>query len=305
MAKFTPEEVAPIVSMIKKQHQPYAKDLVAFLQKTENACDALAKFTFSNGNSLLSYAVITCDDAVASLLLTHKADVNKLSNHYTPLMQAANRYNLDMMKLLLKHEADANKPSKGYTPLCHAAKQGNLDMVELLLTYKANVNIPSNMHYTPLFQAALRAGNLKIVELLLEHGANVNAIIFEKTCLQHAIDLFAHNTTKLNLIIKALLKSPVAIINLTHKEDICVIQALEYDRLYVPAQCPEAFSPVAQQFIAAAVKTNRLEVHDAFRPDIGEIFNEQGLTPILCDFYVGKLHILESVPAAGEAAESD
>ena len=91
------------------------------------------------------------------------------SHDETPLMMAALKGHLDMVKKLVERDADVNKP--GWAPLHYAATSGHLAVMELLLEHHAFIDAESPNGTTPLMMAA-HYGTPAAVKLLLDAGAD-------------------------------------------------------------------------------------------------------------------------------------
>ena len=87
----------------------------------------------------------------------------------SPLMMAALKGHLDVVKKLIERDADINKP--GGAPLHYAATGGHLAVMELLLEQHAFIDAESPNGTTPLMMAA-HYGSPAAVKLLLEGGAD-------------------------------------------------------------------------------------------------------------------------------------
>lgn len=87
----------------------------------------------------------------------------------TPLMMAALKGHLDLVKKLIAKDADVNKP--GWAPLHYAATGAHLAIMEVLLEHHAFIDAESPNGTTPLMMAALY-GNAAAVKLLLDAGAD-------------------------------------------------------------------------------------------------------------------------------------
>jgi uncharacterized protein len=87
----------------------------------------------------------------------------------SPLMMAALKGHLEMVRKLIARDADVNKP--GWTPLHYAATSGHLAIMELLLEHHAFIDAESPNGTTPLMMAA-HYGTPAAVKLLLEAGAD-------------------------------------------------------------------------------------------------------------------------------------
>jgi len=88
----------------------------------------------------------------------------------SPLMMAALKGHLDLVRQLIAKDADVNKP--GWTPLHYAATGGHLEVMRLLLEQHAFIDAESPNGSTPLMMAA-SYGSPESVKLLIEAGADV------------------------------------------------------------------------------------------------------------------------------------
>ncbi|KAI9163980.1 Ankyrin repeat domain-containing protein [Paramyrothecium foliicola] len=136
--------------------------------------------------SALSWACIGGHGSVVELLLDSLSSVEKwflqsrLVNQKnrrgsTPLLLAAVKGHIDVVKLLLGKGASVDAGEGGFTPLHAATKAGHGDIVGLLLEHGANVNCRRVFKggRTPLIDASWK-GYEDIVKLLLSKGAIVN-----------------------------------------------------------------------------------------------------------------------------------
>lgn len=90
----------------------------------------------------------------------------------SPLMMAALKGKLDLVRRLIERQAEVNKP--GWAPLHYAASQASersLPVVRLLIEHHAFIDAQSPNGSTPLMMAALY-GHPGVVRLLLEEGAD-------------------------------------------------------------------------------------------------------------------------------------
>lgn len=97
----------------------------------------------------------------------------------TPLMYAADYYDIDMVKLLVENGANVNaKDSHGRNALMYAVFRHDVSMIEFLASKGGNVNIKSfndlGTGITPLM-VATDDGNIETVAELIKNGANVQA----------------------------------------------------------------------------------------------------------------------------------
>jgi len=88
----------------------------------------------------------------------------------SPLMLAAIKGQMDLVKKLIARDADINKP--GWTPLHYAASSGQVEIIKLLLENHAFIDAESPNGTTPLMMAAMY-GSPQSVKLLLDEGADV------------------------------------------------------------------------------------------------------------------------------------
>ena len=112
---------------------------------------------------------------VDTLLIAPGIDLN-LPNKQgeTPLMMAAIKGNLDLVKTMIAKGADVNRP--GWTPLHYAASAGLEHSVEIaayLLEKSAYIDAPSPNGSTPLMLAAQYSSEA-MVRLLVAEGADLN-----------------------------------------------------------------------------------------------------------------------------------
>lgn len=107
------------------------------------------------------------------LLSQSTVDVEaRTSKDESPLMIAAIKGQLDLVRRLIARKAEVNKP--GWTPLHYAAShagENSVAMVRLLLEHHAYIDAESPNKTTPLMMAA-QYGSAGVVKLLLEEGAD-------------------------------------------------------------------------------------------------------------------------------------
>lgn len=107
-------------------------------------------------------------------LLKQHPDVEiRGTDQMTPLMLAAKKGDLGMVRLLVKQGArlNINKPQ---TALAYAALHGHAEVAEHLLEHGADPNMGEDPSRTPPLMRACEAGRADIVCNLLRRGAEVN-----------------------------------------------------------------------------------------------------------------------------------
>jgi ankyrin len=94
----------------------------------------------------------------------------------TPLMLAAQRENLEMVRYLVNQGADINAATRtgGFTALRFACSNGNYEMAQFLINNGADVTQTNEFGWTPLHTAA-KYGHPQLVKLLLSNGAQIDA----------------------------------------------------------------------------------------------------------------------------------
>ena len=88
----------------------------------------------------------------------------------SPLMLAALRGQLELVKKLVERDADINKT--GWTPLHYAATGGHVPVIEYLLDNSAYIDAESPNGTTPLMMAAMY-GSPEAVKHLIQAGADL------------------------------------------------------------------------------------------------------------------------------------
>ncbi|KAL8393205.1 hypothetical protein RB595_003125 [Gaeumannomyces hyphopodioides] len=130
-----------------------------------------------DGLTALHFVSDECAGAEAKikLLIDYGAEVNAQCKKGTsPLMRAAGRGRLSVVKLLLEHGACQNVDLYGATPLHYAASSGNVHILQLLIDHHADINAADNDSMTPLHMAC-RETKEDAVALLLANGADIES----------------------------------------------------------------------------------------------------------------------------------
>eukprot|EP00775_Hariotina_reticulata_P013263 gene13263-13393_t len=124
-------------------------------------------------------------------LLSAGADVNRVSNGGSPLLDAAAFGHVNVIKLLIDHKADIAVTWEGNTALHMAARFGRqaaLEVLAPLVDLTQAVSAANDAGKTPLMLAcSLSAGGEELVDYLLKAGADPTAAdLALNTALHHA-----------------------------------------------------------------------------------------------------------------------
>ncbi|MGJ7553417.1 ankyrin repeat domain-containing protein [Variovorax sp. RB3P1] len=111
----------------------------------------------------LCSAINNNDTAMADYMLELGANIHH-ENDYC-LRSAAEEGNLKMTELLLENGANINAKEDMFTPLMLAASKGHLDVVKRLLLHKVDLDFA--------LPVAAAYGNIEILKLLHESGADI------------------------------------------------------------------------------------------------------------------------------------
>lgn len=113
----------------------------------------------------------------------------------SPLMLAALKGHLALVKKLVERDADVNKT--GWTPLHYAASGGHLQVIDFLLESSAYIDAESPNGTTPLMMAAMY-GSPESVKLLIQAGADLNVKnMIGMTALDFAVRAYRQNSKEL------------------------------------------------------------------------------------------------------------
>src|SRR5581483_3212218 len=126
-------------------------------------------------NKALYDATLEGHQDTALALIEHGADVNFAGGNHndTPLMNAAAKNSVEIIRACLRHGADPNlKCDFGWTALIHAACNGHLEAVKTLATHRGTrINAHDRYDFTALTTAVSR-GRAAVVEYLLTTRAD-------------------------------------------------------------------------------------------------------------------------------------
>ncbi|KEY74994.1 hypothetical protein S7711_01337 [Stachybotrys chartarum IBT 7711] len=142
---------------------------------------ASAQAVDARGRSALHWAIRNSDDDMATMLLTHGADVNFRDGFdkamRTPLLEAARSTSLGvtLVRTLLEHGADPNLQATQwgahYSPLHETALLGDSERATLLLEFGANERLLDKNGQEAIDIAVARR-NLELVEILAAASMN-------------------------------------------------------------------------------------------------------------------------------------
>ncbi len=156
-------------------------DIVKLL--AENKADL--KKRASNRVSPTEIAIQNNHTDIAKYLIEHGVNVNETDKDGRGLLSQAivtnSEGSVDFAKYLIEKGAKINRQSNdGWTPLHEAVQTGNKEMVQLLIDHDAFVNATDKLGWTPLHEASQR-GNFEIFKLLADNGADINASCGDST----------------------------------------------------------------------------------------------------------------------------
>ena len=152
-------------------------------------------------------AIFNMNAEIIQILSEQGAQVDKMdwSNH-SPLVEAVEKGDIDVVKLLLKHGANNiidEKTSDGWTVLMKASIKGDskLEIIELLLKHGARVDLQNDDGESALMVAAQNGQAKLATKLVLEYGASVDLKKkhFSRTALMEASESGSIDIVKLLL----------------------------------------------------------------------------------------------------------
>ena len=137
----------------------------------------------------LTAAVESCNEIAVLKLLKCGHDVNELSHtsrfDEPPLVTAARRQYMNIVRVLLMHGANVNATGRGgSTALMEATCHNATSIVRLLLDHGADTNFVDRASHCALFWA-VQHQNVGLVRELLEHGTNTNVVLQPHSTMLH------------------------------------------------------------------------------------------------------------------------
>lgn len=119
------------------------------------------------------FDAIECGDPeeVQMVLLRDKPDLSQINEYgNTPLHEACESGNLELVNMLLSAGADPQKGGFSASPLHVAVRVESYEIVDRLILENVDVNAIDAAELTPLMSAS-SSGNLELVEILISSGA--------------------------------------------------------------------------------------------------------------------------------------
>ena len=127
-----------------------------------------------SGNTPLMYAAGKGNIEVLRLLIRHGASIHRASLTETPFMRAVARDRPDTVRFLANQGAEVNgRVNGGETALFLVVREGNSRMLDLLLGFKVDINAETRFGWTPLMEASIQ-GQTETARRLLAEGADPN-----------------------------------------------------------------------------------------------------------------------------------
>lgn len=139
----------------------------------------------SNDISPTEIAILNDHIDIVKYLIEHGVNVNETDSNGMSLLSLAivtnSENSVDLVNYLIEKGAKINRQSiDGWTPLHEAVQAGNKEIVQILLDHDAFVNAADTNGWTPLHEAS-QNGNLGISKLLADNGADAYASCSNKS----------------------------------------------------------------------------------------------------------------------------
>ncbi|RSL49714.1 hypothetical protein CEP54_012310 [Fusarium duplospermum] len=167
----TKDNWLPLIHAVKNGQ---AKHVQSFLNKQPDPANVNIRDP-NNGWSPLRWAFFYKSDRIVRQLIEADSDLKADLEGWTPLIEAVQNGDHDLVWLLLNKGAHPDTlDSKGWSALHYAIKSKNKDIAWLLVTKKASME--THAEGVPDFlELALSVNDLSTALLLHEHGANLHA----------------------------------------------------------------------------------------------------------------------------------
>jgi ankyrin repeat protein len=99
------------------------------------------------------------------------------SDKLTPLLDAVNGYDIEMIRLLIDNGADVNFLNKfGYSPLMAASWRGRTEIMQILIDNKSNILYTTPEGHDALYYTISYSDKIEAVRLLVENGSDINLV---------------------------------------------------------------------------------------------------------------------------------
>lgn len=188
----------PLILAVKENNLEIIRDLIqAGADPNENKGELLLKVE---------------DTDVLQELVNLGADIEKYGGEALTLSR-----NFNLSQKLLELGADPNYTFIGQSPLLNATEDNNTEMIKLLLNYGADINIQDKEDgWTPLMVATYE-GHVDLVRFLLKNGANPRLRSFQdKTAYDWALEAKKTNA-EIQSMLQNAMKAPPSLQSLARK----------------------------------------------------------------------------------------
>lgn len=215
------------------------------------------------------------------------------------LIHAAFSGDADKVRVLLKKGVDPNAAKGGLTPLMVAASRGHVPVLRLLLAAGAQVNAQDRAHVTALMLAALQS-SAEDVDLLLQSGADINA----KTTSGQTAVMFAAGLAKADVVRSLLRGKPD--LRVQDEDGWTALTWAELNNdLQIPGLLKRAGAPpgpaqfVPDELITAAYEGDAPTVRRLMKSVLLNATDHAGHTALVAASENGQVEIVKLLLAAG------
>ena len=172
-----------------------SRNLIDFAER--NQPEALEKalndgadvnITDQGGNSALSVAILYGHTDVVRVLVEAGAELNAVTNGYTPLLLATRYKSSGIVRILLGAGADPEAVCEGKTALMMASINGDVEAVQMLLEAGAGIDARESEQQPTSLMFAVEYGQKDVVRALIDAGTDVKATANGLSVLMRAID---------------------------------------------------------------------------------------------------------------------